>query len=623
MTCQVPRSGSSEAGKNASSTVRNGHQVTKCRHPYGAEILADGVSFRFWAPACDHVELELSDEAETVPMLRTEGGWHELIAKKAVAGSRYRFVLPSGLRVPDPASFCQPEDVHGRSEVVDIRSLRRSTSNWSGRPWAEAVLYELHIGTFSPEGTFQGAIGKLGHLEELGITAIEIMPIADFPGRRNWGYDGVLPFAPDSSYGRPEDFTALIEAAHERGMMVILDVVYNHFGPDGNYLPVYAPQFFTDRHKTPWGPAINFDGEGSRHVRDFIVQNALHWITNFNLDGLRLDAVHAIVDESPVHILQELAVSVREACPGRKVHLILENEDNEAHLLERNAANEPRFYTAQWNDDVHHSLHTAITGEGGGYYGEYYADPKKLARSIAEGFAFQGEVMAYRGAARGEPSSHLPPSAFVAFIQNHDQIGNRAFGDRIGATARVEALRAGAAVYLLLPQTPLIFMGEEWNCRSPFPFFCDFGDQLADAVRNGRREEFARFPEFQNPEQREQIPDPQDDATFASAKLCWDEAEGPEQRKWLEWYRRILAARQRSIVPVIPEIDEGARFQMLGPGAMIARWSLRRGNELVVAANLSGTPRAGFPVPNRPPIWQEGPTASTMEPWSVVWWTTA
>jgi maltooligosyltrehalose trehalohydrolase len=350
------------------------------------------------------------------------------------------------------------------------------------------VIYELHVGTFTPEGNFQAIIGKLDYLVDLGVTAIEMMPIADFPGRRNWGYDGVLPFAPDSIYGRPDDLKALVDAAHACGIMVFLDVVYNHFGPDGNYLAAYAPQFFNNNRTTPWGAAINYDGPHSRPVRDFAIHNALYWIKEFHLDGLRLDAVHAITDLGPRHLLDELAERVRAAAGARHVHLILENEENAATTLLRNARGQPLHYTAQWNDDLHHVLHVAATGEAAGYYREYKGDTDKLGRALAEGFAFQGEMMAYRGKPRGESSAHLPPGAFVAFIQNHDQIGNRAFGDRLGRIAPPEAVRAVAAMYLLAPQTPMLFMGEEWGASHPFPFFCDFGGELSGAVRNGRRE---------------------------------------------------------------------------------------------------------------------------------------
>jgi malto-oligosyltrehalose trehalohydrolase len=571
---------------------------------HGPEIGAGGVRFQLWAPACDRVDLVLCGEPAPLTMNRAAECWHELVTDRARPGTRYSFRLPGGLEVPDPASRFQPEDVHGPSEVIDTAAWQWNDHTWKGRSWREAVVYELHLGTFTPEGTFRAAIGKLDHLVDLGVTAIEIMPVSDFPGRRNWGYDGVLPYAPDSSYGRPEDFKLLIEAAHARGIMVILDVVYNHFGPDGDYLHAYAPAFLTGRHKTPWGAGINFDGLESRPVREFFVRNALYWIGEYHLDGLRLDAVHAIADDSPKHILQEIAERVRAAFPDRVVHLILENEDNESHWLR------PELYTAQWNDDVHHVLHTAITGEDKGYYVAYRGDTKKLGRALAEGFAFQGETMEYRGRPRGEPSGHLPAERFIAFVQNHDQIGNRAFGERIGALAAPESVRAAAAVYLLLPQVPMLFMGEEWNAGSPFPFFCDFGPELGDKVREGRREEFARFPEFQDPAQRERIPDPQSDATFASAKLEWNQAQQPGHREVLDWYRRILACRRERILPLLDRIGRGT-FEVVGPGAVVVRWG-----PLMLAANLSPSPCDPLQALSGAPIWQE---ATPGGPWSVAW----
>jgi malto-oligosyltrehalose trehalohydrolase len=567
------------------------------------------VRFRLWAPAADRVELAL--EGETIPMTRLDGGWHELVSSRAGAGTRYQFLLPNGMRVPDPASRYQPENVHGPSEIVDPSTWVQADREWHGRPWHEAVLYELHIGAFTPEGTFRAAIGKLDDLASLGITALQIMPVADFPGRRNWGYDGVFPYAPDSTYGRPEDFKALVEAAHARGLMVLLDVVYNHFGPEGNYLSLYAPAFFNDRHKTPWGAAINFDAEGCREVREFAIQNAIWWISQYHLDGLRLDAVHAIVDDSPVHILTELAERVRAISGDRHVHLVLENEENQACRLK------PELYTAQWNDDIHHVLHTAVTRESSGYYREYRGDTRKLARAFAEGFAFQGEAMEWRAAPRGQPSEHLPPTSFIAFIQNHDQIGNRAFGERIGALAPPAAIRAAAVCYLLLPEVPMLFMGEEWNASQPFPFFCDFGPDLAEAVRKGRREEFAKFPEFQDPAQRERIPDPQAETTFLSAKLSWDERADGSHREWLEFYRRILMTRRERIMPLLPGIRHGGNYQMVAGGAVVVRW----GN-LVLSANLSEKPASGFPAFSESPIWIEGGVkdrGATLDAWSVVW----
>ena len=588
--------------------------------PFGAELQADGrVSFRLWAPP--HRELRIELDGDTVAMQPVGEGWHELVTDRARAGTRYRFVLPDGLRIPDPASRYQPEDVHGPSEVVDPAVYAWRDAGWSGRPWQEAVVYELHIGAFTPEGTFRAAIDKLDHLVALGVTAIEIMPIGDFPGRRNWGYDGVLPYAPDSSYGRPEDLKALVEAAHARGLMVLLDVVYNHFGPEGAYIHPVAPQTFTDRHKTPWGSAINFDGPDSAPVREFVIHNALYWIEEFHLDGLRLDAVHAILDDSPKHLLEELAERVRAAAPDRHIHLILENEENRAERLVRDENGEPRWYTAQWNDDVHHVLHVAASGETKGYYADYKGDTEKLGRALAEGFAFQGELMPYRGRPRGAPSADLPPTAFVAFIQNHDQVGNRAFGDRVTDFAPAEAVRAIAAVYLLLPQIPMLFMGEEWGAAQPFPFFCDFGAELADAVRQGRREEFARFPEFQDPAMRERIPDPMAEATFAAAKLDWEDIERAPHSGWLKWYRRVLATRRAEIVPRLPAMRAGGRYEVLGDGAILVRWAINEGETLVLAANLAATPTAGFPAEPGRVLWQEGEAGQdgTFDPWTVRW----
>ena len=588
--------------------------------PFGAELEADGkVRFRLWAPPHREILIELDGEARA--MQPVGEGWHELVTDRARAGTRYRFVLPDGLRVPDPASRYQPEDVHGPSEVVDPGAYLWRDAGWRGRPWEQAVVYELHIGAFTPEGTFRSAIGKLDHLVALGVTTIEIMPIGDFPGRRNWGYDGVLPYAPDSSYGRPKDLKALVEAAHARRLMVLLDVVYNHFGPEGAYIHAIAPQAFTDRHKTPWGAAINFDGPESGPVREFAIHNALYWIEEFHLDGLRLDAVHAIHDDSSKHVLEELAERVRAAAPDRHIHLVLENEENQAGRLARGEDGAQRWYTAQWDDDVHHVLHVAASGETKGYYADYTGDTEKLGRALAEGFAFQGEPMRYRGRPRGEPSANLPPTAFVAFIQNHDQVGNRAFGDRLTDFAPAAAVRAIAAAYLLLPQIPMLFMGEEWGAAQPFPFFCDFAPELAGRVRKGRRDEFARFPEFQDPKTRERIPDPTAEETFASAKLGWEDIAREPHVSWFDWYRRVLATRHADIVPSLPVIRKAGDYEALGEGAVIVRWQLGERDVLMLDANLAGKPTSGFPRGSGRVLWQEGEAGAdgTFGPWTVRW----
>jgi maltooligosyltrehalose trehalohydrolase len=541
--------------------------------PFGAEVLKNGEThFTIWAPAAEAVDLILEDDA--FPMSLEEGGTF-VLTTEAAPGACYRYRIDGGQEVPDPASRHQPEDVHGPSQVVNPEEFDWKDPSWNGRPWEETALYELHVGSFSPEGTFAGVRERLDHFVDLGVTAIELMPLSEFPGRRNWGYDGVLPFAPESTYGTPEDLKDLVQTAHAKGLMVFLDVVYNHFGPEGNYLSVYAPQFFTDRYDTPWGAAINFDGEGSEHVREFFIHNALYWLEEYNLDGLRLDAVHAINDASEKHFLIELAERVREG-PGRDrhVHLVLENETKDVHYLRGP-------YDAQWNDDIHHALHVALTGEDASYYADYADAPlQHLGRCLAEGFAHQNE-----------PSRDLPPDAFVSFIQNHDQIGNRAFGDRISHLASLEAVRMAAEIYLLAPQIPMLFMGEEWASRTPFTFFCDFEPDLAPLVAEGRREEFARFPEFSDPATRDRIPDPGAEETFRMAVLDWASLDEPEHAAHLELYRELLALRREKIVPRLGGIPGGeTEYKIIDERGLGVRWTLGDGSTLALLANLGSEP---------------------------------
>ena len=591
------------------------------RMPFGAEVQPDGkLRFRLFGPAVDSIQLKLADRAEPIPMQRGADGFHEIVTDEAGPGSLYTFVLPDGTSVPDPASRFQPQDVHGPSEVIaPARHLWRDTQ-WTGNPWRETVLYELHIGTFTPEGTFQAAIDKLDYLAELGITALEIMPIADFPGKRNWGYDGVLLYAPDSTYGRPEDFKAFVEAAHQRGISVLLDVVYNHFGPDGNYIPKYFPDLFTNQHKTNWGDAVNYDEANCTGTREFILHNALYWLEEFHLDGLRLDAVHAIVDGSDYHILDELADRARTLVMSRHLHLILENEHREASRLERDEHGEPVHYTAQWNDDMHHVLHTAATNESVGYYKHYHGQTELLGRALAEGFAFQGDCDP-DGKPMGEPCCHLPADAFIAFIQNHDQIGNRAFGERINQIAPEPAIRALAATYLLLPQVPMLFMGEEWCAMQPFPYFCDFEGELAEKVRNGRRNEFSAFPEFQDPKKRDSIPDPGSEDTFRSAKLDWNDLAKPVHNVCLAFYRDLLRVRRERVQPLLARLQGCGGYEVLGTGAVIVRWPLADGGELRLAANLSKEPASGLNAMEGDVLWHEGPAmrGDKLAPWSVHW----
>jgi maltooligosyltrehalose trehalohydrolase len=612
----------------------------KRRHkmPFGAECRDDGsVRFRLWAPAARQVELCLGDTVRPthIPLEERDRGWFELVTDAVKPGTQYRFRIDQKHKVPDPASRFQPRDVHGPSEVIDPDAFfwhdqSWHNQSWRGRRWEEAVIYELHVGAFTPAGTFAGVRERLDYLVDLGITALELMPVADFPGLRNWGYDGVFPFAPDSSYGRPEDLKELVQWAHNRGIMVLLDVVYNHFGPEGNYLGLCAPQFFTDRHHTPWGDAINFDGEdGARPVRDFFIHNALYWLTEYHFDGLRLDAVHAIFDDSTPHILDELADAVRSSLePDRHVHLILENDRNQARYLQRTGDCKPRAYNAQWNDDIHHALHVILTGEQDGYYSDYAEYPfDQLGRCLADGFAYQCEASRFRnGEARGEPTNGLPPSAFVSFLQNHDQIGNRALGERIIKLADPCLIRAALEIMLLAPAPPLLFMGEEFGSETPFLFFCDFGKDLAAAVTAGRRNEFARFARFSDPLTREAIPDPNAPGTFEASRLDWDAAVQPRHREWLRVYRQLLALRRQHIVPHLSDAcDIKANYDVHAEHGLTVEWHFPDSSKLTLWANLGTASISGFPIPAAPMIYaSEGVSAETLKrgtlPGSSVVW---
>jgi len=580
--------------------------------PFGAEPVSGGVRFRLWAPRAQSVlvVLEVSEtnphpnppphagegvppaclpspasgggqgggSSQALTMDPEPGGWFSLTTERAAAGARYRYLVDAN-PFPDPASRFQPDGVHGASEIVDPGAYRWTDTGWRGRAWEELVIYELHLGTFSESGDFAGAIAHLDDLAALGVSAIELMPIAEFPGRRNWGYDGVQMFAPASRYGRPDELKALVEACHARGLAVLLDVVYNHFGPEGNYLPAVAPDFFTERHHTPWGAAVNYDGPQSRPVRDFVVHNALYWLLEFNFDGLRLDAVHAIVDDSLPDIVTEIAETIRRRVTGREVHLILENDRNEAHRLVR-CDGRPTAYSAQWNDGVHHALHVLVTGQTSGYYGAYADCPvAHLGRALTSEFASDGE-----------PPRELSATAFIAFLQNHDQIGNTPFGTRIAARAPEKLVHAALAIVLLSPQIPLLFMGEEWASAQPFLFFCDFAASLGEAVRQGRRREFAQFPEFSDPAIAARIPDPTDETSFDASRLDWTERAREPHAHWLERYRRLLALRARAIAPRLYGMAPGGRYRMLGPAALRVEWRLGDGSRLLLLANFAEAP---------------------------------
>lgn len=603
----------------------------KRRHsmPFGAEIQKNGsVRFRLWAPAARRVELALSDK-KLIDLLPLEEGWFELVSDTVFPRDQYSFRIDERTTVPDPASRFQPRDVHGPSELLDPAAFEWSDDNWRGRLWEEAVIFEAHVGTFTPAGTFSGMRERLDYLADLGITALELMPVSDFPGKRNWGYDGVLPFAPDSSYGHPEDLKALVQSAHERGIMIFMDVVYNHFGPEGNYLRSYAPQFFTDRHRTPWGDGINFDSPNSRTVRDFFIHNALFWLTEYHFDGLRLDAVHAIADDSKPDILTELADAIRGTIvPDRHVHLILENDNNQAAYLQRTKDHLPQTYTAQWNDDIHHSLHVLLTGEREAYYSDFADRPlQQLGRCLTEGFAYQGEVSPFRkGERRGSPSAGLPPSAFISFLQNHDQVGNRAFGERITTLVDAQAIRAAAEILLLAPSPPMLFMGDEFGAKTPFLFFCDFEKDLAAAVTEGRRNEFAQLREFNDPKARQRIPDPNAVATFEASKLDWSSMDRPRHREWREFYRELLKKRREYIVPLISKsCVVHSHYETTADRGLTVNWKFGDGAELILFANLTPSPLAGptllaaSNIYASPQMSARDFEGNTLPGWAVTW----
>ena len=598
------------------------------RMPFGAEIAEQGVRFRLWAPSatCVAVVLRTAAGKRALEMAPQPEGWFELTTNAASAGTRYKFRINGDLEVPDPAARAN-DDIDGASIVIDPRAYEWRDEAWYGRPWHQAAIYELHVGTFTPEGTFAAVESRLDYLAKLGVTVIELMPLNEFPGKRGWGYDGVLPYAPDATYGTPDDLKSLIDAAHRRGLAMMLDVVYNHFGPEGNWLHAYAKDFFTERHHTPWGAAINFDGAGSRHVRDFFIHNALYWLEEYRFDGLRADAVHAMKDDSELHFITQLRQAMHDG-PGRErpVYLVLENGANTASLL--GVAGSRDAAEAQWNDDVHHCLHVILTAETDGYYEDYAQNPRAmLCRCLAEGFGYQGESSPHQGGtARGEPSAHLPPTAFVNFLQNHDQVGNRAFGERLATLVKNEdALRAATAILLLAPPPPMLFMGEEWAAAEPFVYFCDFGPDLAAAVREGRKREFARFKQFAPGTGTIEPPDPTSADTFQSAKLDWSKSDAPSHAKWLELYRRLLAIRQRDIVPLIPQITNGRCTRLEDNGAFAVDWAAAHGSLLHLIANLSDravpivVKPAGRVIYATHPNIRGAVKRNSLEPWSVTW----
>lgn len=548
-----------------------GHASLSTR--FGPVAIDGGTRFRLWAPDVEAVELLVEGAAPRV-MERRAQGFHEVDIAGAGPGTAYRFRIGEQ-EVPDPASRAQKDDTEGWSLVP---ASPPSPKPFRARPWHEAVIAEIHVGAATPEGTFRALIERLDHYRDAGFTVIELMPLADFPGRWNWGYDGVLLFAPDRSYGSREDLHALIEAAHERGLAVMLDVVYNHFGPSGNFLPLYASSFFDGDVRTPWGPAVDLENP---LVRGFFVENAQYWLHEVGFDGLRFDAVHALTTQGVEPFLRELAAGCRRV--KQEAYLVLENHDNTAGWMTRDES----LYDAQWNDDWHHVFHVLATGESRGYYRPYAEDPVGAAgRALAEGFVFQGEPYPdAQGAPRGQSSRELPPDAFVSFIQNHDHIGNRPLGDRLAGNVPPKRLVFLRFVLMLSPAIPLVFMGEEALLPTPFPFFCDFEGELADAVREGRR---AEFPAFFEEHDGAHFPDPLEEATFLSAKLWPADFTSREARAALDEFHRLAELRRRLVWPLAASRYLGAD-QSRESTALRLRWRFEAG-ELVMALNSGAEP---------------------------------
>ncbi len=527
--------------------------------------------FEVWAPGKDRVELVL-EGGERLAMAPSELGWWTLEVPGAGPGTRYRLSPDGGPPRPDPRSAYQPEGVDGPSELVDHASFNWSDATWEGFELGRAVLYEMHVGTFSPEGTFDGAVGRLGHLVDLGVNAVELMPVAEASGARGWGYDGADLWAPHHCYGGPDGLKRLVDACHGHGLAVVLDVVYNHLGPAGNYLAEFGP-YFTDRYRTPWGTAVNMDGAGSYGVRDFVVANALMWLGDYHLDGLRLDAVHAIYDEGALHVLEELsqAVDLLAQRQGRHLWLMAESDRNDPRLV-RSRAEHGYGVHAAWDDDLHHALHCVLTGEEGGYYSDF-GQLGQLAKALSQGYVYDGSFSPFRQRRHGRPAVGLPGQAFVVCMQNHDQVGNRAFGERISSLVGADLAAVGAALYLLSPYVPLVFQGEEWGASTPFQYFTDHRDpDLARAVSEGRRREHAM-------EGAGDVPDPQDEGTFLRSRLDWSEPQREPHRWLLGWYKRLLELRRSE-----PALGTGRPGDVVTAHDEQGRWlSVRRGGFSIVA----------------------------------------
>jgi maltooligosyltrehalose trehalohydrolase len=536
--------------------------------------------FEVWAPRAATVEVVVAADRRVAMDGPDDEGWFRARVGGAGPGDDYAYSLDGGPPRPDPRSPWQPTGVHGPSRLVDHDAFAWTDDGWLPTPLAEGVVYELHVGTFSPEGTFDGAVARLGHLVDLGVTAVEVMPVAEFPGRRGWGYDGVDLWAPHSAYGGPEGLKRLVDACHARGLAVILDVVYNHLGPDGNYLGEFGP-YFTDRYATPWGEAVNYDGADSDPVRSFVVANACMWVRDYHVDGLRLDAVHAIVDTSAVTIVEEIAAAVHElaATLGRPAWVVAESDLNDPRVV-RGVDAGGYGCDAQWSDDFHHALHAVLTGERDGYYADF-GSLAQLAKALSRAWVYDGCYSRHRRRRHGRPPTGLSGSRFFAYLQNHDQVGNRAVGERSSMLMGTGLLKVAAALVLCSPFVPMLFQGEEWGASTPFQYFTDHGDaELGRAVREGRRKEFAAFGWDPG-----DVPDPQDPATFRRSKLDWDEAAGPPHADLLAWHRHLVRLRRE--VPALAAAADGHLDQVAVRFDEEARWLVMERGPVSVVCNLA------------------------------------
>ena len=551
----------------------------------------DGIHFRVWAPDRTSVELVLT--SQNAPSVRTvlspaADGMFTGVVSGAVPGTRYQYLLDGDGPYPDPASRFQPEGVHGPSAIVDPRVFRWSDEGWRGIPLSATILYELHVGTFTPEGTFAAAAERLSYLSALGVTAVELMPIADFPGTRNWGYDGVSLFAPARCYGTPDDLRHLVDEAHRLGLAVLLDVVYNHFGPDGAYAATFSSRYFSTRHASPWGPAMNLDGAGHGPVREFLVENALHWLHEYHFDGLRLDATHALADESPRHILRDLTLAVRGSLPDRQVLLVAEDDRNLATIVKAPAEGGWGL-DAVWADDFHHQVRRLSAGDRDGYFQDFSGSAADLAATIRRGWFYCGQHSAYRDAPRGTPPTGVAVERMVVCLQNHDQIGNRAFGERLNHQIAASQFRALSALLLFVPETPLIFMGQEWAASTPFLYFTDHRPDLGLLVTEGRRAEFSRFTAFADESVRSRIPDPQAPSTFETSRLRWQERDRAPHAGVLRLYHALLRLRRDD-----PAMQRPDGFEALAlDDATLAVTRSAAGGSLLLVARLHGAGAVG------------------------------